>query len=86
MMGVGVNRKKVYIIDYGISKIYRNKNGRHIKEKTGKSFIGTRRYASVNAHKGIELSRRDDLESLAYVLIYLLKGSLPWQNLEGNEQ
>ena len=84
-MGVGKNRKKAYLIDYGISKIYRDKNGRHIKEKSGKSFIGTKRYASVNAHKGIELSRRDDLESLAYVLIFLLKGNLPWQNLEGDE-
>ena len=77
-MGRESETHMVYLIDYGISKIYRDANGRHISFKDGKPFIGTTRYASIAAHSGHELGRKDDLESLAYVMIFLLKGSLPW--------
>lgn len=53
---------------------------RHIEYKEGKSVMGTVRYASLHSHLGLELSRRDDLESLAYVLVYLAVGQLPWQS------
>jgi len=73
---------KVYCIDFGLAKEYIKKNGSHCSYKKGYKFCGTARYASINAHKGIEQSRRDDLESLAYMIIYLFKCKLPWMNIK----
>ncbi|CAD8085280.1 unnamed protein product [Paramecium primaurelia] len=71
----------VYLIDFGLSKFYKDNQGNHIPMIEKKGIIGTARYASIGAHLGREQSRKDDLESLAYVLIYLNKGKLPWMNL-----
>lgn len=84
LIGIGSNSKKVYIIDFGLSKKYKDpKTGEHLSLKDGKSLIGTSRYASLYTHLGIEQTRRDDIESLALSFIYLLRGNLPWEGTRG---
>ena len=73
------NDKNIYIIDFGFCKSYLIDDDKHIPYKQTHNLIGSNTYASINAHNFRELSRRDDLESLGYMLIYFYLGSLAWQ-------
>ena len=81
---IGLNDPNViYLIDFGLSKKYRSSiTGNHIKNTQIKKFVGSLRYASVNALRIREQSRKDDLESIGYMLIYLIKRRLPWDNIK----
>ncbi|XP_012321017.1 casein kinase I [Aotus nancymaae] len=83
LIGTGRHCNKLFLIDFGLAKKYRDKRTRqHIPYREDKHLIGTVRYASINAHLGIEQSRRDDMESLGYVFMYFNRTNLPWQGLK----
>ena len=76
------NKSIIYIIDFGLAKQYKSKKtGKHVKYVINKKWSGTSRFASANTLRGVEPSRRDDLESFCYLMLYLMKGSLPWDNI-----
>ena len=88
VIGNGDNSNNIYILDFGLSKNFMNKdNGQHIELVKNKSLVGSMRYASIRNHKGYEQSRRDELESLGYILLYFLKGgNLPWNGLPSSNK
>ena len=78
---------KIYLIDFGLAKRYKDlKSGAHAKFNKSHNLTGTARYASVNSHMGVEQSRRDDLESVAYIAFYFLRGALPWQGVDADSK
>ncbi|XP_049623388.1 casein kinase I-like [Suncus etruscus] len=81
LMGPSRYLSKLYLVDLGLAKKYREKSKQHIPCREVQYLVGTALYASINTHCGTEQSRRDDLEALGYVLIYFNGNSLPWQGL-----
>jgi serine/threonine protein kinase len=82
---IGKNEKEneLYIIDFGISKRYiARESFKHIAYLEGKKFNGNYIFASIKTHQGIEPSRRSDLESIGYILVYFLLGELPWRGIK----
>ena len=87
VMGLNSLSKKLYLLDFGLAKKYRSSTTLvHYPLINKKKLTGTARYASINAMRGYEQSRRDDLESVGYVMMYFLRGSLPWQGLSGKNK
>ena len=84
LIGTGKKKSRIFLIDFGLSKTYLDTEQNHIEYRTDRNFTGSFRYSSIRNHKGIEQSRRDDLESIGYMLIFFLKGKLPWQGLRGS--
>eukprot|EP00117_Sycon_ciliatum_P020999 scpid67313/ scgid18546/ Casein kinase I len=88
-IGSGSHRDKIYLFDFGLSKFYIDPDTQqHISYDDDKPHdaVGTARYCSRRSHLGIEQSRRDDLESVGYVLVYLHNGRLPWQGLKARNK
>ena len=85
-IGLKKMNNTIYMIDYGLTRKYCDSHKNHIPYKEGKNLTGTALYASIYTHKGIEQSRRDDLESLGYMMVYFCKGELPWMNVKGKNK
>ena len=82
-MGLGKRSNTLYLFDFGLSKQYINPyNNEHIPYRNRMQLTGNMKYSSINAHLGMEQSRRDDLESLGFVMVYLAKGYLPWEKVK----
>ena len=87
VMGLNELSPYVYLLDFGLAKKYRSsKNLKQIPFVNNDRIIGTMRYASVNAIEGYEHSRRDDLEAAGYILIYFIKGKLPWDGISAKSK
>jgi len=81
---LGRTGRRINLVDFGIARQYWNPHSEsHAPYHEGVSFLGTLTYASLGAHLGQAQSRRDDLQSLCYVLLQLVRGSLPWEGLRG---
>jgi len=82
--GRGDKGSDLYLIDYGLASPYIESDGRHIPYGTNARFHGTDKYASINNHRKIEPGRRDDLESVGYLIVYFSTGNLPWAKEHAN--
>lgn len=86
LMGVGKHGSEVYVTDLGLATERRTAKEMAGVARTRNNLIGTARFASVNGHLGFVQHFCDDLESLGYMLVYFLRGSLPWQGLEATDE
>ncbi|KAJ0399638.1 hypothetical protein ATCC90586_007011 [Pythium insidiosum] len=80
------DESQVYCADFGIAERYIMATGKHKEYKTGGAIVGTPTFLSLNCHRGDSASRRDDVEALLNVLIYMLRGDLPWQQAKSDAE
>eukprot|EP00002_Diphylleia_rotans_P002156 TRINITY_DN1132_c0_g1_i1.p1 TRINITY_DN1132_c0_g1~~TRINITY_DN1132_c0_g1_i1.p1 ORF type:complete len:320 (+),score=74.97 TRINITY_DN1132_c0_g1_i1:32-991(+) len=85
-MGVGSNKHRCFVLDFGLSRRYLLQDGSMRPPRDQAGFRGTSRYASLNSHNSLELSRRDDLWSFFYMMIEFIMGGLPWRRLKDKIQ
>lgn len=85
LMGLGKKLHQIYTIDLAYATIYMDPRTKEHRSNTvdEQSFVGTLKFSSLNVHRGNKGSRRDDLESIGLMLIYFLKGKLPWSGATG---
>ena len=82
VLGIGELSNQVFLIGFGLAQLFRNPaTCSHTMQIDRSSTIGTICYSSINCHLVLTPSQRDDLESLVYIIVYLVKGSLPWQGI-----
>jgi casein kinase 1 len=86
LIGIGKKAQVIHMLGFDLSKKYIEKYNQHIAYKEGKKVIGSAKFGSLNSLYGIEQSRRDDLEALGYMLVYFIKGRLPWQGLKADRK
>merc|ERR1719282_381940 len=87
LMGLGEHSNQVYIMDFGLAKRYLDPStGQHIPCCVKRGLTGTVRYTTLNVHKGVEPSRRDDLGAIGYVLMHFNLGILPWQGISAKSK
>ena len=87
LLGLDNKSNQLYLIDFGFAKKYMKSDGKtHINVSTGKTLIGTPNFVSINIHEGAEPSRRDDLESIGYIMIHLLNKDCSWSSLNDNNK
>lgn len=80
------NKHRLFLLDFGLAKKYIDASGTHIEDQRNKGLIGTPQFASIRAHEKCELSRKDDIESIGYILLYLYFGKLPWSKVKGKDK
>jgi serine/threonine protein kinase len=86
LLGLEKEKKSIYIIDFGISRFYINSKGCHIQYVDNKKYMGNIIFMSLNVSNGIEPTRRDDMESIGYILMYILTGYLPWNIIDDKDK
>ena len=86
LTGVGEQRDRIYLSDFGLACEYIDRRGRHVSNSSHVRFCGTCAYASLQAHNRTRQSRRSDIESLSYTLVYLAKKRLPWMSGEKKDR